>query len=217
MPRSGSLKLWNSSMTTALTSVKSKASLMEQAVEEDLGHDDEHPGVRVLAPVAGDQADVIRVKAPANRRRLHLAELLLGERDQRRRVVGRLAGVQGLEQRRLGDERLARARRRADQDALVGGKPGQQRLFLDRVGLVGELLEIALGDVVARERRVGHGGGSRRGRAKTWLAGAQFSVLASSPCFSFSPFDAAPSPVDAAAGGIASADLPESVSFDDGS
>ena len=84
---------------------------MQQAIQEDFGHDDQHAGRRVLAAIAGDQADVVGMESPAHGRRLHLAEFLLGQGDQRRGVVGHLAGVQGLEQGRLGDERLARAGR----------------------------------------------------------------------------------------------------------
>ena len=112
MPRSGSVKLWNSSMTTAATSLKSKAFAVEEAVQEDFGDDDQHPGGRIFAAVAGHQADVGRIESPAGGRGLHLAEFLFRQGDQRRGVIGGLARVQGLEQRRLGDERLARARRR---------------------------------------------------------------------------------------------------------
>ena len=57
MPCSGSAKLWNSSMTTAETLLKSKASLVQQAIEEDFGDDDQDAGVRVDAAVAGDEAE----------------------------------------------------------------------------------------------------------------------------------------------------------------
>ena len=129
---------------------------VQQAVQEDFGHDDQHAGVGVLAAIAGHQADVVRMESPAHGRRLHLAELLLGQGDQRRGVVGHLAGVQGLEQRRLGDERLARPRGRADQHPLLGREPGQQGLFLDRVGREGKLIEIPRGKLVARKRLGSH-------------------------------------------------------------
>ena len=127
---------------------------VQQAVQQDFGHDDQDAGVGVLAAIAGHQADVVGMETPAGRGRLHLAELLLRQGDQRRGVVGRGAGVQGLEQRGLGDQRLARPRGRADQHALRGRKPGQQGLFLDRVGLIGKLIEVPRGQFVARE---GHG------------------------------------------------------------
>ena len=84
---------------------------MKEAVEEDFGDDDEHAGGRVFAAVPGDQADVGRIESPAGGRGLHLAEFLFRQGDQRRGVIGGLARVQGLEQGRLGDERLARAGR----------------------------------------------------------------------------------------------------------
>ena len=59
MPRSGSAKLWNSSITTAETCEKSNAVRVQQAVEQDLGDDDQDAGVRVDAAVAGDEADVV--------------------------------------------------------------------------------------------------------------------------------------------------------------
>jgi hypothetical protein len=136
---------------------------VQQAVEEDFGHNHQHPGPGVLAAVARDQAHVFRREAPADGVGLHLAELLLGQGDQRRGVVGRRAGGQGLEHGRFGDERLAHARRRADQHPLLRGKPGQQGLLLEGVRIVRQLGEVAVGDLVARGRPrsrlgLGHGG-----------------------------------------------------------
>ncbi len=82
---------------------------VQQAIEQDLGDDDQHAGVGIDAAIAGDQADVVGAEAPADGAGLHLAEFLLGQGDQRRGVIGDGAGVQGLEQGRLGDERLAGA------------------------------------------------------------------------------------------------------------
>ena len=45
--------------------------------------------------------------------------------------------MQGLEQGGLGDERLAGAGRGADEDALLGGEPGEQGVFLHGVGREG--------------------------------------------------------------------------------
>ena len=101
-------------MTTARPAVASKVerlAVVQQAIEQDLGDDDQDAGVGIDAAVAGHQADVVGLKAPLDGRGLHLAELLLGQGDQRRGVVGRRAGVQGLEQGRLGDQRLAGAGR----------------------------------------------------------------------------------------------------------
>ena len=84
---------------------------MQEPIEQDLGDDDQDAGVGVDAAVAGDQADVLRREAPADGRGLHLLELLLGQGDQRRGVVGDGAGVQRLEQGGLGDQRLAGAGR----------------------------------------------------------------------------------------------------------
>ena len=84
---------------------------VEQAVEQDLGDDDEDAGLGVDAAVAGDEADVVGLEAPAHGRLLHLVELLLGQRDERRGVIDDAAGVQGLEEGGLGDERLAGAGR----------------------------------------------------------------------------------------------------------
>ena len=133
---------------------------MQQAVEQDLGDDDEDAGVGVDAAIAGDEADVVGAEAPAHGRLLHLVELLLGQRDERRGVIGDAAGVQGLEEGGLGDERLAGAGRGADEDALLGGEPGEQGVFLDGVGRVGQLVEVAFGQVVARGgHAVSHPGG----------------------------------------------------------
>ena len=115
---------------------------MQQPVQENLGDDDEDARVRVDLAVAGDEADVIGLEAPAHGGGLHLGELLLGQCDQRRRVVGDGVRVQRLEQRRLGDQRLAGAGRCTDQHALFGREPREQCFFLHRVRRVGELLEI---------------------------------------------------------------------------
>ena len=60
-----------------------------------------------------------------------------------------MPGVQGLEEGGLGDERLAGAGRGADENALLGGEPGQQGVFLDLRRLEGKLIEVAAGQFVA--------------------------------------------------------------------
>ena len=57
--------------------------------------------------------------------------------------------MQRLEQGGLGDERLAGAGRRTDEHALLGREPGEQRFFLHRIGRVGQLGEVLLGQVIA--------------------------------------------------------------------
>ena len=64
-PRSGSVKLWNSSITTALTLAEVEGLAVQQAVEEDFGHHDQHAGVGVLAAIAGHQAHVVGMETPA--------------------------------------------------------------------------------------------------------------------------------------------------------
>ena len=125
MPRSGSEKLWNSSITTAKTWIEVERFGVQQAVEQNLGDDDEDFGIRVFPAIARHQADVGLGEPPADGARLHLAELLFGQRDQRRGVVHRPAGVQRFERGRLGDERFAGARRSADQNAGLGGEPSR--------------------------------------------------------------------------------------------
>ena len=98
---------------------------VEKAIEQDFGDDHEDASVRVDAPVARHQADIFRLEAPALGAGLHLAEFLLGQGDERRRVVGDLSRVQGLEQCCLGDQGLAHTGRSAHEHALVGGKPGK--------------------------------------------------------------------------------------------
>ena len=115
---------------------------IEQPVQQDFGDDHEDRGVRVHATIAGHEADLLAPKAPAFGRRLQLGELLLGERDQRRRVVDRLTGVQRLIRRRFGDQRLPRPRRRTHHHAVVGIKPRQQRLLLNGVRRIWQCVEI---------------------------------------------------------------------------
>ena len=140
----------------ARTTGRATPSAMQQAVQEDFGHDDQHPGIGIFAAVAGHQPHVLRVEAPLHGRTLHFAELLLGQGDQRRGIVRHRARMQGLEQGRLGDQRLTGAGRCADQHALLGRKPRQKRLLLNAIGLVRELVEVSAGKLVA--------GGKRRGR-----------------------------------------------------
>ena len=122
---------------------------VQQAIEEDFGHDHEHGGGGVFAAIARHQADVAGLESPGDGAILHLVEFLFRQGDQRRGVIGLLAGVQRLEQGRLGDERLAGAGGRTDQHALVRGEPGQEGVFLDLVRLEGKLVEIAAGQFVA--------------------------------------------------------------------
>ena len=168
-PRSGSVKLWNSSITTALSWLKSNASRCSKRFRRISATTTRTRASGFSRRLPVTRPDVVRMESPPHGRRLHLVELLLRQGDQRRGVVGRRAGVQGLEQRRLGDQRLARARRRADQYALFGREPGQQGLFLDRIGRVRELVEIARGQFVARKRLGGHGKrpGIKGGRGST--------------------------------------------------
>lgn len=72
---------------------------------------------------------------------MELAELLIGQRDQRRGVVETLPGVEGLEDGRLGDERLAHPRRDGDQQAALRLEPGQQGLLLERVQFVRDAVQ----------------------------------------------------------------------------
>ena len=89
--------------------VEIEALRMQQAIEQDFGHDDEDAGVGIDAAIAGDEADVVGLEAPAHGRFLHLVELLLGQGDERRGVINDAAGVQCLEESGLGDERFAGA------------------------------------------------------------------------------------------------------------
>ena len=86
-----------------------KTLLVKEPVEQDLGHDDEDAGVGIDAAVAGDEADVVGVEAPADGGVLHLVEFLFREGDERRGVINDGVGVQCLEQGGLGDEGLAGA------------------------------------------------------------------------------------------------------------
>ena len=76
---------------------------VEQPVQEDLGHDDQHRGLGVDLAAAGDHPHVLAAEAPLNRAVLHLLEFLLGQRDQGRRVIGGFPRMERLEEGRLGD------------------------------------------------------------------------------------------------------------------
>src|SRR5262249_26106735 len=80
---------------------------------------------------------------------LHLPEFLFRERDQGRGVIDRLPVAERLERGRFGDQRLSRPGGSTDQHPLLGGKPGEECLLLDRVRGVGKLFEIFERQLVA--------------------------------------------------------------------
>src|SRR5262249_18634723 len=124
--------------------------LAEDAVPQDLGDDDLHRGVPPHLVVARREPDLVGAEIG-----LELAELLLGERAQRRRVHRGLPLRQRLEDRRLGDERLARSRRHGDEHALaredVPQRPLLRRVRLQARGEEEPVVEVVL-DVHAHIR-----------------------------------------------------------------
>ena len=128
---------------------------LQQAVEENFGDHHQDGGLGVDPAVARHEADLLGSSSPADDTFGQLAEFLLGERDERRGVVHPPAGPQRFVDRRLGDQRFARARGGRDQDAFGRLEPGEQGPFLDRVGNERELLEVREGQLFAREPRVG--------------------------------------------------------------
>ncbi len=100
-------------------------SLVQQAIEQNLGDDDDDAGIGIDSAVAGDQTDVVGAEAPADSGILHFAEFLFCQCDQRSGVISGRSGVQCLEKSGLSDERLARASRGAHEHALLRGEPGQ--------------------------------------------------------------------------------------------
>ncbi len=156
-------------MTTAETCVKSNASGprairaggrvgVQQAIEQDFGDDDEDAGVGIDAAIAGDEADVVGLEAPAHGRLLHLVKLLFGQGDERRGVIDDAAGVQRLEESGLGDERLAGAGRAQTRTPCSAVNQASKSVFLDGIGRVRKLGEVAFGQVVARRHIGGHSG-----------------------------------------------------------
>ena len=129
---------------------------MQQAIEQDLRDDDQHAGFGIDSAITGYQTHIVRAESPAGGRRLHLAKLLVGQCDQRGRIVRDLTRVQRLKQSRFRDQRLAHAGRGADQDPLFGGEPGQQRLFLYRIRLVRQLVEVHRRQLVTVRSFVAH-------------------------------------------------------------
>ena len=115
---------------------------VEQPVEKDLGHNDQDLRVRVHFVISRHQPNIVLGKAPTDGRLAQLAEFLVRQRDQRCGVVHALAGLKGLVNGGLGDERLSRPGRRADQYALRRGKPRQKRLFLNRVKFIRDRFQI---------------------------------------------------------------------------
>ena len=116
----------------------------QQAIEEDLGHHHPYRCVRIDLPVPGDQAHTLSRKAPAHGGGLHLAEFLLGQGDEGRRVVGRAASVKSFEKGPFGDQGLAGAGGRRHQQVLPGGVPSLQSVPLKRIGFEGKRLQVLI-------------------------------------------------------------------------
>ena len=98
---------------------------MQQAVEQDLGDDHQDPGVRIDFSIACHQTNIVRGKPPLDDCFPHFVVLLVGQRDQRRGVVGLLAQLQRLEHCSFGDQRFSGTRRGTDENSLLGRKPGE--------------------------------------------------------------------------------------------
>ena len=131
---------------------------VQQPIEQDLRDDDQNPRLRIDAAVAGDEADVVGMKSPADGRFLQFLKFLFRQGNQGRGVVGGFAGVQGFEDGGFCNQRFTRSRRSAHQHAFFLLEPGQQRLFLNGVGLEGELVEVSRDEVIAGGGRCGHVG-----------------------------------------------------------
>ncbi len=93
---------------------KIKRLVMQQSVEQNLSDHDQNFCIRIDAAVARHKPHVICRKAPPHSGRLQLLEFLIGERDERRRVISRAAQFQCFEHGRFGDQRFSRPRRRAN-------------------------------------------------------------------------------------------------------
>ena len=122
--------------------IEAKDVRMQQAIEQHLGHDDENRRIGVDCPMARHEADRLARVAPALDGILQFDQLLIGEGDQRRRVIHARAGAESFIDGRLGDEGFARARRRRQQDAAVTRGPCVHCLFLHRVRRVWQTLEV---------------------------------------------------------------------------
>ncbi len=138
---------------------------MQQSIQQDLGHDDENRGIGVHLAVPSDQSDVVCREAPPHRRLLQLSKLLLGERDQRRGVIGPAACPQRLVQRCLGNDSFPRPGRSTDQHPLLRREPREQSFFLYRVGIEFKLVQVFGDEIVPRRCiHVGLAGGRASGR-----------------------------------------------------
>ncbi len=125
---------------------------VQEPIEKDLSYHHQHFGLRVDPAVAGDQTDIISRKPPANGSFLQFVKLLLRQGNQRGGVVGGGAGVQRLEHGRLGNQGLASAGGRTDQNPLLRVEPGEHRIFLKRIRGIRERVEIFEGQLIARRR-----------------------------------------------------------------
>ncbi len=121
----------------------------EKMVKEDLRDHHANMGIGVLPSISGDQPDLIALEAPSFRLVLEFAELLVGKRYKRRRVVEALPGVQGFKDGRLGDECFAHPRRGGDQHSAFGLVPGEQGVLLERVQIILDPIEKTVADLRA--------------------------------------------------------------------
>ena len=129
-----------------------KVIAVEQTVEQNLGDDDQHLGVRIDFVVACDESHIFRLKSPTDGGFLNLLKLLIGQRDQRRRVVSRLSGMQSLEQSRFRNQSLTHPGRSRNKHSLFRVKPLEDGVFLNRVRLVRNLIQKLQSDFIT----IGH-------------------------------------------------------------
>ena len=103
--------------------VEVKGFFVQQSVQQNLRDDDQNLRARIHFPVSSHQANFIRIETPLDNFLLNLAKLLIGQRDQRRRVVNLLTELECFVECGFGDQRFSGSSRRTDEHTLLLGEP----------------------------------------------------------------------------------------------
>ncbi len=102
-------------------------------IQQNLRDDDPDECVGVLLAISGDQSDGTAGKPPGFGLVLEFAKFLIGERNERSRVIKPFLRGERFINGCLSDEGFPHAGRCGYQDTAFRFKPGQQGFFLKRI------------------------------------------------------------------------------------
>ena len=128
--------------------------ILHQSVEQYLSDHNEDGSIRIHAAIAGDEADAAGGIAPSDSGFLNFCQFLIGQGDQRGRVIALLTRPQRFVNGCLGDQCFSGSGGSANQHTLFASEPGQQRFLLDRVRRIQKSIEVFGSERIAINRLV---------------------------------------------------------------